>query len=109
MAWFISFSHGLQRFWHKVQHTYQTWLSSTQADEAVEEENTGKRVRVSVEDLKVISSALLHFKKHLLQRKELDRARRVAEVDERIYQMIRQIEQTREMEELVQHDTAVAA
>ncbi|NJL15560.1 MAG: hypothetical protein HC913_22835 [Microscillaceae bacterium] len=62
MAWSISFSHGLQRFWHKAQQAYQTWLSSTQGDEAVEEENTGKRVRVSVEDLKVISSALLHFK-----------------------------------------------
>lgn len=57
------------------------------------------KVRVSLNDLKIISSALLHFKKILLKKNELTRAKAVAEVDERIYQLIMNIEHERELVE----------
>lgn len=57
-----------------------------------------EKVKVSLNDLKIISSALLHFKKVLLKKNDTARAQSVAEVDERIYHLILAIEQAREIE-----------
>ncbi len=56
-------------------------------------DSTRARFRVSVNDLKVISSALLYYKKFLLKRKDFDKAEAVAQVDERIYQLILSLDQ----------------
>ena len=58
-----------------------------------------EKVRVSLNDLKIISSSLLHFKKLLLKKNDTTRAQAVAEVDERIYKLILNIEQAREVNE----------
>lgn len=68
-------------------------VSSTQSTDPTHEAD---KVRVSLNDLKIISSALLHFKKILLKKNETAKAKAVAEVDERIYELIINIEQARE-------------
>ena len=67
-------------------------------------DNHRARFRVSLNDLKVISSALLHFKKYLLAKKDMERAEKVAEVDAQIYNLILRLE--REMEE--EHEQVAA-
>lgn len=51
------------------------------------------KLRVSLQDLKIISSALLHLKKLLLKKEEIARANEVAELDQRIYDLIQELEQ----------------
>jgi hypothetical protein len=51
------------------------------------------KLRVSLQDLKIISSALLHLKKLLLKKEETSRANEVAELDQRIYELIQELEQ----------------
>ncbi len=75
----------------EVVPTEQQGTESLQAD-------TPEKVKVSLNDLKIISSALLHFKKVLLKKNDTARAQAVSEVDERIYHLILAIEQAREME-----------
>jgi hypothetical protein len=57
------------------------------------------KVRISMNDLKVISSALLHLKKTLLNKKDFEKADIVSEVDDRIYQLIVELEKERAMTE----------
>ncbi|NJO00280.1 MAG: hypothetical protein HC880_00185 [Bacteroidia bacterium] len=57
------------------------------------------RFKVSVNDLKVISSALLYYKKFLIKKKDFDKAEVVAEVDDRIYRLILALEKEFLMEE----------
>lgn len=62
----------------------------------VQENSVRAKFRVSTNDLKVISSALLYYKKFLMQRKDFAKAEAVAEVDDRIYQLILELEKNKE-------------
>lgn len=99
---------SVKKFFQKMAEAFQM---SEQKEEANNEEegNPSNKVRVSVNDLKVISSALLHFKKFLLKKKDMERAKVVNEVDERIYQLILAIEKERELLEAEKEQEAIAA
>jgi len=58
----------------------------------IHEDSVRAKFKVSVNDLKIISSALLHYKKFLLKRKDFSKAETVGEVDDRIYQLILDLE-----------------
>ena len=64
----------------------------------IHEDSVRAKFRVSVNDLKIISSALLHYKKFLMKRKDYEKAETVGEVDERIYQLILNLEKTKNKE-----------
>lgn len=66
---------------------------------ASEDGQARARFKVSVNDLKVISSALLYYKKFLIKKKDFDKAEVVAEVDDRIYRLILALEKEFLMEE----------
>jgi GTPase involved in cell partitioning and DNA repair len=51
------------------------------------------RFKVSLNDLKMISSALLFYKKSLLKKNELLKVNKVATLDNRLYQLIVDLEQ----------------
>lgn len=44
--------------------------------------------QVQAEDLPLISTALIRYKKHLKQNQQLDKAQRVGELDQVFYEMI---------------------
>lgn len=87
---YISFS----KFAQLVVNTFEGYLpqpTSTQSSfplEDVQDNSPRARFQVSTNDLKIISSALLHYKKFLNKRKDFDKAEAVAEVDNRIYNLI---------------------
>ncbi|NJO00263.1 MAG: hypothetical protein HC880_00100 [Bacteroidia bacterium] len=49
---------------------------------------TKSRLSVSLEDLKVISTALLHYKRSLAKMGEMERAEGVSKIDRKFYEMI---------------------
>lgn len=65
--------------------------------EGDQESTPRARAQVSVNDLKIISSALLHYKKFLNKRKDFAKADTVAEVDDRIYKLILNLEKEKEV------------
>ncbi|GAB4402233.1 MAG: hypothetical protein OHK0053_26020 [Microscillaceae bacterium] len=50
------------------------------------------RLNISLQDLKIISTALLHYRRSLARMGEQDRAQGVAEIDRRFYEIINQLE-----------------
>lgn len=86
---YFSFRQMWRSLWLALQvPDYQSEAESVQ-DEAV---GTRGKVQISLHDLKIISSALLHFKRGLIKQKQEDRAREVADIDNRIYQLIVDLE-----------------
>lgn len=66
------------------------------------EEETRAKFKVSVNDLKIISSALLYYKKFLIKKKDFEKAETVGRVDDRIYQLILSLE--REIESIEEEE-----
>ncbi len=87
--------------------------STSGADASPEssEESDRAKFKVSVNDLKIISSALLYYKKFLLKRKDYSKAETVAIVDDRIYQLILELEKQKQVleQELSAQEEQVAA
>ncbi len=54
------------------------------------------RLSISLDDLKIISTALLHYRRSLTKMGEQDRAEGIARIDQRFYEMIMALE-TQEM------------
>ncbi|MEO1653237.1 MAG: hypothetical protein AAFU64_06810 [Bacteroidota bacterium] len=88
---------SLRRFFKNMLEAFQEYIPEKsphfereegQEEMLVKEEKSRASFKVSVNDLKVISSALLHYKKFLMKRKDYHRAEAVNQVDERIYQLI---------------------
>jgi len=48
------------------------------------------KIQVQTEDLHLISTALIRYKKHLTQNKQLEKAQRVGELDQLFYEVITQ-------------------
>ncbi|OJJ20537.1 hypothetical protein BKI52_18965 [marine bacterium AO1-C] len=48
------------------------------------------KIQVQTEDLHLISTALIRYKKHLEQNKQLEKAQRVGELDQMFYEVITQ-------------------
>lgn len=48
------------------------------------------KIQIQTEDLHLISTALIRYKKHLAQNKQLDKAQRVGELDRMFYEVITQ-------------------
>ncbi len=48
------------------------------------------KIQLQIEDLHLISTALIRYKKHLSQNKQLDKAHRVGELDQMFYEVIAQ-------------------
>ena len=48
------------------------------------------KIQLQTEDLHLISTALIRYKKHLSQNKQLDKAHRVGELDQMFYEVITQ-------------------
>jgi hypothetical protein len=97
---------SIKKFAHQVVIAFRENIlreasnSTVEFSEPTHSKNDAEKVRVSLNDLKIISSALLHFKKLLLKKNDAPRAQAVSEVDQRIYELIMSIEQSRE----VQHE-----
>lgn len=104
---------SIQKFFRHVlvffqdRNTDVSLSASTQEHFQEEQPMSRARFQVSVNDLKVISSALLHFKKFLVKRKDLDRAEVVGEVDNRIYQLIIDLENQQYPHNKTQREVAV--
>lgn len=52
----------------------------------------GNKLNVSIEDVKIISASLIHYKKFLARKKQLDKADEVGEVDKKFMAFIQALE-----------------
>ncbi len=52
----------------------------------------GNKLNVSVDDVKIISASLIHYKKFLARKKQLDKAEEVGEVDKKFMAFIQALE-----------------
>ncbi len=66
------------------------------------------KLNISLEDLKIISTALLYYKRNLAKMGEMERASDVARIDEKFYQLISLLEAQQEEEEGKQDLNAAA-
>ena len=82
-------------------YTPKEAMSFDELEQIFEDEDEQSKFKVSLNDLKIISSALLFYKKSLLKKNELVKADRVAALDNRLYQLIVDLEnvQLQEKEE----------
>lgn len=60
------------------------------------------RLSISMDELKVISTALLQYRRNLAKVGEMDRANNVGQIDKKIYELIQGIEHRSQEEELSQ-------
>jgi hypothetical protein len=85
------------------QNFWEEWNAVTTADAVtarpINAPSPRAKLRVSLNELKVISSALLHFKKGLIKNNHLQRAEEVALIDEKIYDLIQELEAEQNMQE----------
>lgn len=58
-----------------------------------QEEIYKPKLQVTIEDLKVISTALLHFRRQLRRKGETEKAKEVGEIDSRFYELITYMEE----------------
>lgn len=85
-----------QNFWEEWNATStQTALKP----ESIHHPSPRAKLRVSLSELKVISSALLYFKKGLVKNNHLSRAEEVAMIDQKIYDLIQELEAEQNMQE----------
>lgn len=95
-----SFTHiPFRNFLHNVLSSFQETSNENMEEDSVVEAETNKKFQVSKQDLKLISSALLFYKKNLLKQNQLEKAKRVSDVDNRIYQLIIDLEQEKKKQE----------
>lgn len=86
-----------KEFLYNIIQAFREYVPENRSDDQVTEDSEDfyihedsdrAKFRVSINDLKIISSSLLYYKKFLMQRKDFTKAEAVAEVDDRIYQLI---------------------
>jgi uncharacterized protein YjbK len=89
------------QFWQKVKTFFRESLTEkpTHLQTSSSLELSHSRVKISFEDLKLISGALLYFRKHLTAKGEIARAESVAELDRRLYHFIQDAELKQEVKE----------
>ncbi|MCU0443960.1 MAG: hypothetical protein MUE85_03520 [Microscillaceae bacterium] len=90
-------------FWHENSPTIAPAIPEPEPF-GLEETPRSQRakLRVSLQDLKIISSALLHLKKTLLKKAETTRADEVAQLDQRIYELIQELEQEQMLKDRIE-------
>ncbi|MCS7027737.1 MAG: hypothetical protein NZ519_03135 [Bacteroidia bacterium] len=100
-------------FQNKVQQIFNTFNESEISNETSTAENSipsnsyywglaineqpkptlKPKLSVSIQDLKIISTALLHYRKELAKKGRFERADEVSEIDKRIYDLIMALEE----------------
>jgi len=91
---------SFRQVWRSLWLALQVPETQSEANSAQDEaEGTRGKVQISLHDLKIISSALLHFKRSLIKQKHEERAREVADIDNRIYQLIVNLEREKSYNE----------
>lgn len=102
---------SLKKLYIRVVQTFREFIAEERATQSPiledQEDQTRAKFKVSVNDLKVISSALLYYKKFLVKRKDFEKAEVVTEVDDRIYRLILSLE--KEAEEMLDKAEEMAA
>lgn len=92
-----------QHFWLKVKtalygFTFEkTEGESTQHQPIGTLELTQNKLKISFEDLKMISSALLFYRKQLTNKGELGKSEKIAELDRRLYDFIQEMEREQDI------------
>lgn len=67
-------------------------ISHKNLESSMDDADNQAKFKLSAQDLKVVSSALLHYKRFLMQRNEIEKSKKVAELDNRLYQFIVDLE-----------------
>jgi hypothetical protein len=72
-------------------HAYQTSSESLASHTRGESLASKTKLNVTVDDLKVISTALLHYKRNLAKLGEMQKAENVGQIDKKFYDLITQL------------------
>lgn len=84
-------------FFFEKPNEGKNWASdSTQKEKDCDEIRA--KVKISLRDLKIISSALLHLKRELLRKNEMEKAEELMVLDKKIYELILELEKERKAE-----------
>lgn len=104
---------SFKKLYDRVIQAFREYMPEDEAtqktlfDAESEEDQARAKFKVSVNDLKVISSALLYYKKFLMKRKDFEKAEVVTEVDDRIYRLILSLE--KQAEEVLEEEKEMVA
>ncbi len=69
-----------------------TFTAEPEAIEEAQPEQMKSKLNINLDDLKVISTALLHYRRNLSKQGDLERAEGVARIDKQFYDLIQNLE-----------------